>query len=317
MAAGIVGLALSLAGLAGLFIIRPAVNTSLQQAVDTLYVSVDSSQKTLALTDEALDAAIESVDSLADMLSTSRKIVEDTQPVVAQFNEVLGENFPDTFDAAGESLQAAQGAARSLESTIKSIEAFQFVLSGVPLISSFLPQDQAPYNPDKPLADSLGDLSESIADMPSVFKDMSKDLSKADDNLDNVKVSLDDMSKNISRISNDLEQYRGMLADSRNSMDDLLVMLGDLQKNLPAIMTTVSLVLGLFFLWLLAAQVVIFSQGWELYHGTADRMEPAPVAPQPAREAPAELVMETTPVTPDKPAAAAKPRARRVKKDLE
>ena len=34
-----------------------------------------------------------------------------------------------------------------------------------------------------------------------------------------------------------------------------------------------ALVFTLFFLWLLAAQVVIFSQGWELYQGTAGRME--------------------------------------------
>ena len=31
--------------------------------------------------------------------------------------------------------------------------------------------------------------------------------------------------------------------------------------------------LSIFFFWLLAAQVVIFTQGWELYHGTAGRMD--------------------------------------------
>jgi hypothetical protein len=35
----------------------------------------------------------------------------------------------------------------------------------------------------------------------------------------------------------------------------------------------VAIVLSLFFAWLLAAQVVILSQGWELYQGTAGRME--------------------------------------------
>jgi hypothetical protein len=144
---------------------------------------------------------------------------------------------------------------------------------------------------------------------------MSKDLAKADDNLDNVKTSLDDMSKNISRISKDLEQYRGMLADSRDSMDDLKTMLGDLQKNLPSILTMVSLALGLFFLWLLAAQAVIFSQGWELYHGTADRMEAAPDAPQPDPVEPAPVEMEVPPAEAEKPAEAGKPRSKRVKKD--
>jgi len=34
-----------------------------------------------------------------------------------------------------------------------------------------------------------------------------------------------------------------------------------------------AIVVSLFFLWLLAAQVVIFSQGWEPFQGTAGRME--------------------------------------------
>jgi hypothetical protein len=35
----------------------------------------------------------------------------------------------------------------------------------------------------------------------------------------------------------------------------------------------VAWALSLFFGWLLVAQVVILSQGWELFQGTAGRME--------------------------------------------
>jgi hypothetical protein len=44
------------------------------------------------------------------------------------------------------------------------------------------------------------------------------------------------------------------------------------------------LVLTLFLLWLLAIQVVVFTQGWELYHGTADRMESSEAAVVPAAQ---------------------------------
>ena len=50
-------------------------------------------------------------------------------------------------------------------------------------------------------------------------------------------------------------------------------MLSNMQSNLVSILNIVVIVLSIFFLWLLAAQVVILSQGWELYQGTADRME--------------------------------------------
>ena len=42
---------------------------------------------------------------------------------------------------------------------------------------------------------------------------------------------------------------------------------------MPVVGTTAAIS---FFVWLLAAQVVILSQGWELYQGTAGRIESQP-----------------------------------------
>ena len=42
-----------------------------------------------------------------------------------------------------------------------------------------------------------------------------------------------------------------------------------MKRLLPAPLLSATL----FLVWLLAAQVVILSQGWELYQGTADRLE--------------------------------------------
>jgi methyl-accepting chemotaxis protein len=290
MLAGLVGLLLSLAGLAGLWLVRPTVNASVQNSIRTLYASADNSQKTLAITNRALDASVKSVDDLAAMLTTTRKIVDDTQPVLGQVNTILGKDLPASFDAADQSLKAAQGAAQSLESAIKSFEAFQQALAGVPLVSGVLPQNSAAYNPDKSLSNSLGDLSASIEGMPASFENVGKGLDSADNSLDTVKTNLDDMSKNVTDISTNLKQYQGMINDSRNSMEDLKTLLGGWQANLPYSLNVAAVVLGLFFLWLLAAQIVIFSQGWELYAGTADRMEPARVERDRERPVPDESV---------------------------
>jgi hypothetical protein len=56
-------------------------------------------------------------------------------------------------------------------------------------------------------------------------------------------------------------------------MENLISVLTNVQNNLTTILNGVAIVFSIFFLWLLAAQVVILSQGWELYQGTADRME--------------------------------------------
>jgi hypothetical protein len=64
-----------------------------------------------------------------------------------------------------------------------------------------------------------------------------------------------------------------MITQSESSMDDVKLMLVNIQDNLTNILNGAAIVLSLFFFWLLAAQIVIFSQGWELYQGTTDRME--------------------------------------------
>jgi methyl-accepting chemotaxis protein len=188
----------------------------------------------------------------------------------------MGNKLPATFNAANDSLLAAGEAAKSLESAIKSLDTFRAVMSATPLISAFVPPGSKPYNPDKPLADSLGSLAASLQDMPATFKQISTDMDKADDNLALIKSNLETMSTNVGLISTSLGEYQKMISQSNASMENLKGLLANLQNNLERILTIATVALGLFFLWLLAAQVVIFSQGWELYHGTAGRMDDAP-----------------------------------------
>jgi methyl-accepting chemotaxis protein len=283
MIAGVIGLLLSLAGLVGIWIVKPGLTASIETTLGTLSTSIDTSQKTLVVTSQALEGVIQSVNSLSDVLSTTSVTVKDTRPVIAHVHTLLGDTVPTTIQAAGTSLNAAQDAARSLEDAIKSFESFRALLKSIPLFGAVLPSSQQSYNPQTPLSASLGDLSTSIQDMPASFKDMAANLDKADNNLETIQTDLDSMSKNVALISTSLAQYQTMVDDSQSSMDDLKTMITEIQGNLVRTINIVTIVLGLFFLWLLAAQVVIFSQGWELYQGTAGHMEgstpkPVPVA---------------------------------------
>jgi len=80
------------------------------------------------------------------------------------------------------------------------------------------------------------------------------------------------MSDNVSLISDSLTQYKDVVSQSKTSTDNLNSILTGFQSNLEKYLNITALVLILFFLWLLAMQVVIFSQGWELYQGTTDGM---------------------------------------------
>jgi hypothetical protein len=273
MLAGLLGLVLSLAGLVTVWAAKPTVAVYANATIDTLSDSVVTSQNVMEVTRQALGATIDSVDALSAMLSTTAATVDDTKPVLDEVNILMSTKLPSTLKAATDSLYTAQEAARVLESTIQQLDAFRFLLSATPLVADMVPPPGEAYNPEKPMADSLGELASNLESLPDTFVGMSTNLSTTDDKLAAVQANLVTMSESVGLISSSLSEYEKMVVQSKSSMDNLKSILTNIQSNLPTILNAAAIVLTLLFSWLLAAQVVILSQGWELYQGTADRME--------------------------------------------
>ncbi len=273
MIAGILGLLLSLAGLAGIWLLKPTIANAATTTIAALNSSIDTSQQAMTIAVQALGASVDSIDALSSMLASTATSVEDTKPMLNQVNGILSETLPTTMKSATDSLKTAQQAAEVLDSAIRSLENFRLVISATPLLGAMVEQPKQAYNPEVPLAESLGELAVTLEDLPDTFTAMAENLDKADDNLDEIQGSLTTMSTSVGYISAGLRNYQTMIGQSRSSMDSLKALLSNVQTNLPQILNAAAAALTLFFFWLLAAQVVIFSQGWELYHGTAGRME--------------------------------------------
>lgn len=273
MLAGLLGLVLSLAGLVGVWLAKPTVEVFAGTTFDTLNQSIVTSQSVMDVTQQALRGTISSVDNLSAMLNTTAAAVEDTKPVLDEVDVMMAKTLPSTLQATTDALYGAQEAARVLENTIQQLDAFRFVLSATPLLSAMVPAPGEAYNPPKPIADSLGELATNLEGLPDTFVNISADLSTTDDKLDAVQQNLETMSESVKLISSSLSEYERMVSQSKSSMDNVRSILTTVQTNLPTILNVGAIVLSLFFAWLLAAQVVILTQGWELYQGTADRME--------------------------------------------
>jgi methyl-accepting chemotaxis protein len=287
MIAGVLGLVISLSGLIAVWMLKPTVAGSVKTTIQTLNTSIDTSQQVMVVTGEALGATVDSVDALSTMLSTTAVSMEDTQPVLDELNVMLGETVPSTLESATESIKTAQQAAVVLDSAIKSLDTFRAVLSAVPLVGGFVERPTQAYNPQVPLADSLGDLATTLEDLPATFTEMAENLDKADDNMVTIQSNLTTMSTSVARISTSLGEYQAMISQSQSSMGSMKSMLTNVENNLDQILNWGALILSVLFFWLLVAQVVILSQGWELYQGTAGRMEGGaaePPAVEPATE---------------------------------
>lgn len=272
MLAGVLGLLLSAAGLAGVWIVKPTLETYVASTIDTLNSTIVTSKSVVDTTSTALGATVDSVDALSAMLGTTGDTLEDTKPVLEKFDAIMTTTLPATLKATTDSLYTAQEAAGILESTIVQLDAFRFLLAGTPMIGDLLPPAGEPYSPDVPLAASLGELATNIEGLPDTFQAISTDLSTTDEKLASVQDNLYTMSDSVALISSSLSEYERMVVQSKGSMDNLAGILTSVQTNLPNILNIGAIVLTLLFSWLLAAQVVILSQGWELFQGTADSM---------------------------------------------
>jgi len=272
MIAGVLGLLLSLAGLISVWVVKPTVVGYTSSTIDTLNGSIGTSQDVMRITAQALGATVESVDALSEMLFTTALTVEDTQPVLDELDLIMATTLPSTLKATTDSLYTAQEAAQVLESTIQSLDAFRFLLSGAPIIGDFIGEIDESYNPEIPLADTLGELAANLEGLPDTFVTVSESLSDTDQNLASVQTNLVTMSTSIKVISSSLSEYEAMVIQSKSSMDEVISMLTNIQNNLSRILNWVAIVITIFFVWLLAAQVVILSQGWELVKGTANSL---------------------------------------------
>lgn len=264
--------------------VKPTIATYLDSTVVTLRSSIDTSQSVMQVTSKALGSTVDSVDALSVMLGATATSVSDAQPVLDQMNEFMGDKLPATMESATTSLKSAQQAADVLDSSIRSLNAFRSVMSSVPLIGGFVEQPTSAYNPDVPLAKSLGDMATQFESLPAMFTDMATNLDKADDSLGTIESSLVTMSDSVKFISTSLGEYETMLNQSESSMDNVKSVLTGLQTNMNTIINGAAIALTLILLWLLTAQVVIFSQGWELFQGTAGGMASAAPAPAGKKE---------------------------------
>jgi methyl-accepting chemotaxis protein len=261
IAAGIIGVLLSLAGITGLWLVRPAVTTSLHTVLSALSSSVDTSQQAMNITDDALDASIQGFDGLSEVIHSMENSVKNATPAVEAVSGLLNDTLPASVKSATDSLNTARNAAVSLEGAVKQLDLLQSSLNNVPFLNSLIP-DPAPANEqEKPLSDSLGELSGSLEDIPSSFQDVSRDLDKAAGDLQSIQKNLGSISESVDSLSSSLKEYKGKLAESRSSLESLKSMLTSAEENLDPIVITTAIVFSLLFFCLLMTQVVVIDEG--------------------------------------------------------
>jgi hypothetical protein len=264
MIAGVIGLLFSLAGIFFVWKTKPNIETAMTNGLVVINNSLKTSIEVVGVTKDALSATVSSVYALKDTVAAASQAVEETKPFVEGVTDLLNTELPNTISATQSSLDSAQSSAKVLDGVMSS-------MSGMIQLLTF--SDKSLYNPDQPLYESLGEVAGSLDNLPKSFIKMGNSLSSTQDNVDTIQASLENMAVNIGGIAGSLDKYVAMTEQSQSSIKNVQAWLLQMQNNLSNILLVAAIVSTVFLAWLAIAQVVILTQGYELYMGTADKID--------------------------------------------
>ena len=168
---------------------------------------------------------------------------------------------------------ATQGLLNSVDLLQNTLQTSAQVIDGVLKTISSLPiiGSGVNYNPQTSLADSLGQISDSLDGLPNSFVDMGEGLQDTTHNLQIMQVDFALMVDAVRQIEVSVAQYKEVVAGYQESIKQVQAQLDLLAKNVPAAVNAAAWALTIFLVWMAIAQIGLFTQGLQ-------RLSPRPKA---------------------------------------
>ena len=209
--AAVMGLVLSLAGLILLEGFASRISTNLLSTLEYLDRALAITSDGLETAESSLLAADSALDSLVSTLDGVNESLQGMDPTLTALSTLLGKDLPETIKATQDSLDSAQTSAKNIDNVLTS-------LSRIPFLGTLV------YNPDVPLNETLGEISDSLDAIPRSLRDAKSGLDTADKNLATITSDLDNVTQST-------DQIGLSIADALLVMDEYQTLVADMQKR--------------------------------------------------------------------------------------
>jgi len=245
------GILFSLAGIGLVWRFKNPLTDQALAKVGTFIYIVDTTTQGLELVSQALKTAEESTTTLETAMQVMSSTIQDSAHRFDTAAKLSGEDLPDTIIALQKAMRSAQTSAKLVDDTIK-------LLSALP----FFPAEK--YNPDVPLSVSLGEMADSLNEMPEMFHGITDDLQDADKKLGNVQTQTANIGDQIKHIKESVVAGQGVVAKYQVVLGELRPSLSSLQTKLPRWITLGTWGITAILAWLGFAQIGLLLQGLTL-----------------------------------------------------
>ncbi|MHB0965053.1 MAG: hypothetical protein ACYC36_01245 [Bellilinea sp.] len=248
--AAVMGLGLSLAGLILLGGFSNRISANLLGALEYLDRALAISSDGLETAESSLLAADSALESLVSTLDGVNESLQGMDPTLTALSTLLGKDLPGTIEATQDSLDSAQTSARNIDNVLTS-------LSRIPFFGTLV------YNPEVPLNETIGEISDSLDAIPRSLRDAKSGLDIADRNLTTITSDLGNIAQNTDQIDLSIADALLVIDEYQTLVADMQKRVKDFRQELPGQLRLATLAAALLLIWLAITQIGLLAQGAE------------------------------------------------------
>jgi methyl-accepting chemotaxis protein len=244
----IIGIIFSLLALIALWTYRPNVDSFAKENIRLLEVALDTTQAGLVLAADSLESSILSLNTLETTVEATARSIDDTAPMIDTFVFLAREDLPNAVNSAQLSLVVAQDSAEIIDGVLSA-------LSSIP----FVPRDL--YNPPVPLHVALGQVYESMENLPEALNTMEESLNLTGQNLEVIQADINQMAEDIHDIKLSMAEAKSVLNDYQELVSQFRIRVDRVVQDVDQWIDSAYLILTFLFVLLGVTQLGLLTQG--------------------------------------------------------
>ncbi|NMC81158.1 MAG: hypothetical protein GYA59_17495 [Chloroflexi bacterium] len=262
LGAALLGVVISLAGLVVVWRVQAQVVTRVQNGLDLLDRTLDSTGTLLAVAEDSLQRAEEDLALLSDMSAEAGLTLETTTEVTTHLGDLLGEDLTAVVTETQKSLDTAQTSAKLIDDTLR-------LVSAVPFIG-------AAYKPEVPLQESVAEVSASLDAVPKTLAAVQSSLLSTTRDTQTLQADLGLLSENLLEIQLKMGELKQVTGSYQQILGEAQADLQNVHRDFAGWVRGASLGISLLLFWLLLSQPALLFQGLALLQRAQQKEAPAP-----------------------------------------
>lgn len=258
----LIGILISIIGVVVGFRFVDGIGAALDETLTLAASGVSTTSDTLALTKQTVEQAEQGIDTVVVMAENLATTVDDTRPLLDDVSTVATSNVPDSLEAVENSIPALVEVAGAIDSTLQTLEAFQFSRSVLGVEFAFdLGID---YQPEQPFDESVAQIGTSLEGVPDSLRALESDLTLANENLATISGNILTISEDLATINESIGELPSLIDDYIALVEDINDLIARAQENINQQLQNVKIGIIVLFAWFGLNQIVPLFLGLDL-----------------------------------------------------